>query len=154
VTDWTCFRQVTASEEWDLGYKEDDGWREVNREQDRQHEQFQEALRRQQKRHEQSRKMAESLFRESYVPASGRLYGDPIAPPMELGSPHFATTEYLEVQPQESVSAKAKRLLTEILASTSDPIAAEMAVGLARDPYLADEDKLTLLAMLEAQLRE
>ena len=99
--------------------------------------------------------MAESLFRESHLQAAGRLYSDPIATPVEMGSPHFDTTEYLvEVQPQESVNAKAKRLLTEILASTSDPIAAEMAVGLARDPYLADEDKLTLLAMLGAQLRE
>ena len=94
-------------------------------------------------------------MREGYVAASGGAYGDPITPPMEVRSPHFASTEYLvEAQPQESVSTKAKRLLTDILASTSDPIAAEMAVGLARDPYLADEDKLTLLAMLEAQLRE
>ena len=58
------------------------------------------------------------------------------------------------VQPQESIVAKSKRLLTEILASASDLTAVEMAVGLARDPYLADEDKLTLLAMLETQLRE
>jgi len=138
-----------------MGYNEDDGRSDVDREQDRHHKQFRDVLRRQQKRHEQTRKMAASLIGEGFVPVGGGLYGDSIAPAVEAGSPPFATTEcQFETQPQESINAKAERLVTEILGSASDPTAVEMAVNIAHDPYLADEDKLTLLTMLEAQLRE